>query len=472
MRPILSALTCHNYNLAKFLVPLLSPIATSDYTVSDVFNFTKEIQQRVDNNKTLLISLDVENLFTNVPVVETIDIILNKLFPNNSVIYHGFSRSEFNTLLKLAVEDSYFSFDNKLFRQVDGMAMGSPLGPLFANIFLSHYESLWLENSPVKPILYKRYVDDTLWLLPENSDINCLMDYMNSRHKNMRFTYEIESNNCINFIGLTISHCTELINGHKYITSVYRKPTSTSLFTNFNSFTPLSYRLSVFKCLVNRAFLLCSNWNLFHNEISVVRSMLLRNAYPSWILDKIINNSVSKFINPTAVKFGPNLERLYIGLPYLGKSTDSLRHNIKQICKRFIPNKEVIVFYKPGCRVSNFFRLKDATPLEMRSGVVYEYTCGTCHCTYVGQTTRHLRHRIAEHAGVSHLTYKPVKNVVHSSIRDHLIHCREGECSLHNFKIVASSSSEFELLIKEKLFIDNKKPSLNGNTGAVELLLN
>ena len=117
MRPILSAVSCHNYNLAKFLVPLLSPIANSVYTVSDVFTFAKDIQQRVDMNKTSMISLGFENPFTNVPVTETIDIILNKLFLNNSDTYHGFTRQDFNTLLKLAVEDSYFSFDNKLFCQ-------------------------------------------------------------------------------------------------------------------------------------------------------------------------------------------------------------------------------------------------------------------------------------------------------------------------------------------------------------------
>jgi hypothetical protein len=84
-----------------------------------------------------MISLDIESLFTNVPVAETIDIILSKLFPDASCLYHGFNRQDFKTLLQLAVDDSYFSFNNNLFKQTDGMSMGSPLGPLFANIFLS-----------------------------------------------------------------------------------------------------------------------------------------------------------------------------------------------------------------------------------------------------------------------------------------------------------------------------------------------
>ena len=206
LRPILSAISCHNYKLAKFLVPLLTPIASSEYTVSDVFSFTKEMQQTVYSQRHSMISLDIESLFTNVPVAETIDIILSKLFPDVSSTYHGFSRNEFRTLLELAVQDSYFSFNNCLYKQIDGMAMGSPLGPLFANIFLSHYETQWLLDAPVKPVLYRRYVDDTLWLLPSDADVNILMNFMNARHPNMRFTYESESNESINFIGLTIKH--------------------------------------------------------------------------------------------------------------------------------------------------------------------------------------------------------------------------------------------------------------------------
>src|ERR1700759_1791574 len=93
-------------------------------------------------------------------------------------------------------------------------------------------------------------------------------------NQTIELTYESESNDCIHFIGLTITHLTEN-NRHKYLTSVYRKPTSTSLFMNVNSFVPLMYRLSVFKCLVSRAIQLCSTWSLFHVEIDNVHSMLL-----------------------------------------------------------------------------------------------------------------------------------------------------------------------------------------------------
>ena len=285
----------------------------------------------------------------------------------------------------------------------------------------------------------------------------------------MRFTYESESDDCINFIGLTIKH-KQSSNLHGFETSIYRKPTSTSLFTNFNSFTPLAYRLSVFKCLVYRAYHLCSSWNLFHDEIQCIKSMLLRNAYPSWLLDRIIKFSVSNFVQPN-VNYGPHKGRLFIGFPYLGKASDHIRRSIKQISKQFTPHKEVIVYFKPGLRVSNFFRIKDPTPSELRSHVVYEFTCATCNGRYIGQTSRHLRQRIAEHLGISHLTGRTMKSQSHSSIRNHCLLCKDSTCASRNFKILAKGNNELELLVKERLLIDRKKPLLNGNIGSFELLL-
>jgi len=185
--------------------------------------------------------------------------------------------------------------------------------------------------------------------------------------------------------------------------------------------------------LIFRAFHLCSSWSLFHVEVSKLRSMLLRNAYPSWILDRIIKHSVTNFMQPR-VKCGPRGERVYVGLPFLGSVTDQLRRSIRQINKQFMPHKDVIVYFKPGLRVSNFFRTKDSTPFELRSHVVYQYTCAGCNSSYIGQTARHLHHRIAEHRGVSHLTGNVMKQQVHSNIRDHCSQCTRSTCSARDFK--------------------------------------
>jgi len=171
------------------------------------------------------------------------------------------------------------------------------------------------------------------------------------------------------------------------------------------------------------------------------------------------------------VRYGPHKERLYIGLPFLGSITDQLRRSIKQINKQFMPHKDVIVYFKPGQRISNFFRVKDSTPFDLRSHVVYKFTCAGCNLSYIGQTSRHLRHRIAEHKGVSHLTGNIMKSQAHSNIRDHCLQCRGSDLSDRYFQILARGGSDLELLIKERLLIGREKPEINGNVGQFELLL-
>ena len=106
-------------------------------------------------------SFDVASLFTNIPVDETIDIISNHPFAN-SMCFEGFERSQFTRLLSLSVKNCHFIFNGRIYQQIDGVAMGSPLGPLFANIFLSFHEKSWLYNCPssFKPLMYRRYADD------------------------------------------------------------------------------------------------------------------------------------------------------------------------------------------------------------------------------------------------------------------------------------------------------------------------
>ena len=92
-------------------------------------------------------SLGVDSLFTNIPLEETIDICANTLFENTEKV-EGLSKIEFKELLFLATKESYFIFNGKLYKQVDGVAMSSPLGPTLANAFLAHFEKNWLQNCP------------------------------------------------------------------------------------------------------------------------------------------------------------------------------------------------------------------------------------------------------------------------------------------------------------------------------------
>ena len=121
-------------------------------------------------------SLDVGSLFTNIPIDETIKNAVDDLF--SSSMYRGkLSKNELDYLLRLATSESSFIFDNTLYRQIDGVAMGWPLGPTLANAFLCHYEKLWLDRCPpkFKPVVYRRYVMTYLFCLSPKIICYCLL---------------------------------------------------------------------------------------------------------------------------------------------------------------------------------------------------------------------------------------------------------------------------------------------------------
>ena len=95
LRPILSAIGTHSYNLAKFLVSLLRPLSLSSYLISNSFTFIQElVSLNLNSDQLIMASFDVKSLFTNIPLNETIQIILDQRFIN-SRLYHGFSRKDF-----------------------------------------------------------------------------------------------------------------------------------------------------------------------------------------------------------------------------------------------------------------------------------------------------------------------------------------------------------------------------------------
>ena len=104
LRPILSAINTSSYKLVNFLVPLLTPLTSNDYTIKDSLSFAKEVSS--------FDSFDIEFLFTNIPLEETINIYVDKLFESNTKV-SNLTKNPFRSLLELATLDSLFIFDGK-----------------------------------------------------------------------------------------------------------------------------------------------------------------------------------------------------------------------------------------------------------------------------------------------------------------------------------------------------------------------
>ena len=137
--PILSATNTYNYSLGKWLDSKLKPLSCNQYTVTDTFRFADEVRRFEIKNGEILVSYDITSLFTNVPLEETIQILAEKAFAQdwfNETHSLNLSKTDLIDLLRAATKNQLFQFDGALYERTDGVAMGSPLGPLLANVFM------------------------------------------------------------------------------------------------------------------------------------------------------------------------------------------------------------------------------------------------------------------------------------------------------------------------------------------------
>ena len=141
----------------------------------------------------------------------------------------------FRNLLTVATKESFSMFNNKFYKQIDGVAMGSPLGPALANIFMCNFENKWLKNCPdsLKPVFYRRYVDDIFVLFSSLDQAEKFKKYLSSKHPNINFSLEKENEGRSSFLDDNIFR-----EKGKFATNVYRKKTFRDVYTNSDSIIP------------------------------------------------------------------------------------------------------------------------------------------------------------------------------------------------------------------------------------------
>ena len=191
-RPIVSSIGTFNYNFARFLCNLLSPSVPNDYSCKDNFSFVSQIKN-ANLSKTFLVSYDVTSLFTNILLQETIDIAINLTFNDNPNL--NITKKK---LFIFATSQTHSIFNSKFCNQIDGVAMGSPLAPVLANIFMGFYESKWLNVYNLNKLkFYLRYVDDILAAFDKEQDPLNFLNFLNKRYPNIKPFHSFSG--CIHF---------------------------------------------------------------------------------------------------------------------------------------------------------------------------------------------------------------------------------------------------------------------------------
>ncbi|CAH8579694.1 unnamed protein product [Dicrocoelium dendriticum] len=451
MRPILDMVSSPQHLIAQWMVEKLEPLRKTvcTYCVKDTFEFIEKIRDVNLNNKWMS-SFDAQSLFTNIPLLETVEYVCELV--RQLPVPINIPENLLKELLLRCTLNVQFTFNGEMYRQIDGVAMGSPLGPFLADIFMAKLEHNVLRTHINEVEMYIRYVDDTFILCKSKAQTVKLLEAFNDAHQNLHFTCEHESRNRLPFLDVDIIRNAD----GSCSRGVYRKPTWTGQYINFYSAVPIQYKRNLVRTLSFRAHRICTP-DTITKELQRISDALRANGYPDRF---ILKHLKERKIKPPRMNV-PKKE-LIVHIPFKGDSAaDALSKRLRDtVEKTYFAARLRIVFYNKPLFAKP---LKDRLPPVTRSMLVYLYSC-SCGVRYVGRTTRRLSHRIREH--IPKWFYKGEARSSNSSILSHLLECSHAGTE-NDFRVIYTVPERFTrgfrmhlLSIAEAIYIRHLKPEL------------
>ena len=286
MRPITFGIGSAPHQLAKKLAKplseLLGKISGSHLRNSgDLINRLKE----VDMTNKKLASFDVKSLFTNVPIQGAIDAVTRALNDNEDIPL-PVPKADFIHLIRLCVEFGALEFEGNEFKQIDGLAMGSPLSPVLACLFMEMLEADHFLGIVGPDTVWLRYVDDILVIVNKNQDLSSILRKINDVHPKIQFTCEEEQERKLAFLDTLIWN-----RGTRMMFSVYRKPTNKNDFIHYYSSHSQRTKTGAILGFFLRAFRICSREYL-KDELEYIREVFTKLGYPLGLLYKLEKKAI------------------------------------------------------------------------------------------------------------------------------------------------------------------------------------
>ena len=447
------------------MASLLSPLTRSEQNIISTKDFIEKLRTLRIQEGYKMVSLDVVSLFTKVPLDYTINIILDKIYKEKT-IRTKLSKEELKELIELCTKEMHFSYNEKIYQQTSGVAMGSPLGPVLANIFMVHLEQEMIPRLSGVMSTWFRYVDDTFTFIKEDQ-IEYVQQTLNSFHTDISFTYETEVGNKIAFLDVSI---TRKPDGY-FETEVYRKKTDSDIYIHWEAYATKSWKIGTLKGLFRRAFLICSTEESLEKELQQLKKVFKRiNGYPSKIVHKVLHEVREKVKQENEEEPQQNSEeetnvvQPYIILPFKGPEGEGVVRKFKGDLHRILPPELKPRFVYKGTKLGSFFRIKDKVKTEHQTNLVYGYTPGggtELKDGYIGETNVRFGRRTKEHA-----SWDKASAIYKNSIT------RNVQVSDDDFIILERGYPRyFDRLIAESLYVEEHNPVLNGQKKSYKLKL-
>ncbi|XP_050717411.1 uncharacterized protein LOC126999050 [Eriocheir sinensis] len=371
LRPIISQTPSVTYKLAKRLNELITPFTPASFNLKSTIEFLDLLKTTRPSN--IMASMDVESLFTNVPVDKTTDLICQRIYHLENEEPLNIPEASLRLLLQACTKEvPFYGPDGKMYVQRDGVAMGSPLGVLFANFYMGSIEErLFARHPQLKPQIYARYVDDIFISVGTVSHINELItEFKNDSCLN--FTQEIEQNKKLPFLD-TMVHREDT----SFSTEVYVKATNFGFCLNGASECPERYRRSVISAFVKRALTHTSVWAAANTELKRVSQLLANNGYPQQEIDDGIKRRLDNFMSPEPKEKDPSRIILYYKNTMSSEYKEDEKTLKKIIHKNVTPTNpdtklDLIIFHKSRKTANLIMRnscLPPTSPLQEKPAI-------------------------------------------------------------------------------------------------------
>ena len=457
-RPIVSQAQSFTKPLSRFLSDVLTPFlgTFSPAHLKDSVNLKALLLEKADPSLPFL-SLDVESLFTNVPVEPLLDFLHRKHNEGKLPLPEGYNIDGFLDLMRLCVKATVFTFEGTYYRQRQGVSMGNPLAPVIACLYMEFYETeLRHSLSGPQPSFWVRYIDDILLQWPYSyEEFKTFLMHLNMKEDLINLQCEWETTDpthpgcaTMPFLDLLIHRSPE---GLSF--SIYRKPTATDLYTHYYSAHSLPTKKGVIISLFLRALRLCDD-TFLPSEIQHVHSAFLKLKYPEWIIKQALSTATARFHNP-ASRPQPRRARYHLALPEIG-DVQSLRP--------FLGKVDLSTSYESRNTLrKQLSRTGPKAPKDVPC--VYLVNCkglpGGPPCThgvYIGESGRSLSKRIYEHG--KDIREANTSNALFVHMRDNPGH----QFDLRNAEVVYKSTMKPKRQLVESSLIATR-PNCNLKPG-------
>ena len=188
---------------------------------------------------------------------------------------------QITSLLEFCLSHTYFLFQGKYYEQVQGVAMGSPISLLIANIFMDEFEVQALSSFPHPPSLWLRFVDNT-FVINKAEHSQELLQHINNQDPHIQFTVEPTQQDSLPFLHTLIT----IQPDNTFSTTVYRKPTHTDQYLHWDSNHHITAKQSVCNTLAHRAKTVSSTQDSMNKELDHIKTALKHCQFPSWALNQ------------------------------------------------------------------------------------------------------------------------------------------------------------------------------------------